>query len=205
MTFFSTDFNAATGEGQGAPGDSGGGVFIKSGGTWELAGTILYIGEHSGQPQYKIAAAGNLTYMADLSVYRDQIINLRSVTDVDEDNIPDDWEYEQTGSAKGVSAEVDEDGDSMTGYEEYLADTDPTDGDSIFRMDSFSVSVDQTVTFNGSMARQYQLFYTTNNLAVSNLIWTAHGNPVWGTGTGSSITVTNAAPAVFYRLRVTLP
>ncbi|MFA7257601.1 MAG: hypothetical protein WC047_08520 [Kiritimatiellales bacterium] len=94
----------------------------------------------------------------------------------------------------------------MTGADEYVSDTNPTNAASFFEMDAFSVSTNQKISFNGSTAWQYQLFYTTNDLADANLTWlAAHTNLVWGTGTSSSITVTNINPKAFYRLRVTLP
>jgi hypothetical protein len=73
---FSTDFTQTGGtahEAQAANGDSGGAVFIKDGGVWELAGVLFAIGTHMGQP-YETALYENLSYAADLAVYRDQII-----------------------------------------------------------------------------------------------------------------------------------
>jgi hypothetical protein len=74
---FETTFNNFVGnssEAQAAAGDSGGAVFYKNGGTWELAGMMAAIGGFSGQPQ--AAVFGNLTYSADLSFYRSQIVTI---------------------------------------------------------------------------------------------------------------------------------
>ena len=74
---FETTFNDILGnssEAQAAPGDSGGAVFYKNGGTWELAGMIASIGAFSGQPG--AAVFGNVTYSADLSFYRSQIVTI---------------------------------------------------------------------------------------------------------------------------------
>lgn len=60
-------------EAQAATGDSGGGVFFKNGSNWELAGIMLAVAGYSGQPA-NTAVFGNVTYVADLSYYRPQIL-----------------------------------------------------------------------------------------------------------------------------------
>ena len=56
-------------------GDSGGAVFIKINGTWELAGIILAIGapDSYGDQPSGIAAYGGYTFFADLRGYASQI------------------------------------------------------------------------------------------------------------------------------------
>jgi hypothetical protein len=74
-----------------------------------------------------------------------------------------------------ILASTDQDGDGVIGTDEYIADTNPTNPASF-------------------------------GLADTNLIWVvANTNKVWGAGTNSSITVTNADEKAFYRLRVSLP
>ncbi|MBI2826487.1 MAG: Ig-like domain-containing protein, partial [Planctomycetia bacterium] len=73
---FTTSFTANTpNEAQGASGDSGGAVFHKnaSTGNWELVGVMFAISTYAGQP-FGTSVFGNTTYIADLSVYRDQIL-----------------------------------------------------------------------------------------------------------------------------------
>lgn len=60
-------------EAMGSTGDSGGGVFYKNGSTWELAGIMSAIGTIGGQPS-NTSVFTNVTYAADLSVYRDSIV-----------------------------------------------------------------------------------------------------------------------------------
>ena len=79
-----SEFNAdgLPNEAQAVVGDSGGGVFIKNGSTWELAGMTDAVGGYSGQPDVSITPIyGDVTAMSDLSYYRDQII---SITDIPE-------------------------------------------------------------------------------------------------------------------------
>lgn len=70
------DFDKTGGAGddefQGATGDSGGALFWKNGGDWELAGMMMTTGRYSGQPGLT-AVYGNTTYSADLAQYHDQI------------------------------------------------------------------------------------------------------------------------------------
>lgn len=74
ITDFDNSFPSST-EAQAASGDSGGAVFHKTGSTWELSGLMLAVGGYSGQPDPATHAVfGNLTYAADLSFYRPQIM-----------------------------------------------------------------------------------------------------------------------------------
>jgi hypothetical protein len=65
-------------EAQGAPGDSGGALFAKQGSTWELAGILFVIGIYEGQAANS-ALYGNSTGAADLSFYRDDIMQITAV------------------------------------------------------------------------------------------------------------------------------
>lgn len=62
-------------EAQAAYGDSGGAVFSKNGSAWELSGLMLAVAGYSGQPDPRFNTVfGNVTYAADLSFYRPQIM-----------------------------------------------------------------------------------------------------------------------------------
>ena len=76
---FRTSFSASGTplEAQGALGDSGGAVFARSDGRWKLAGLILAVERHPGQP-LEMAVIGNRTTAADLAYYRPQIESLWS-------------------------------------------------------------------------------------------------------------------------------
>ncbi len=71
---FRTVFSAGiSGEAQGAAGDSGGGVFVKNGSQWELAGIMVATLTSAGQPG-RSAVFGNETLIADVATYRNQIL-----------------------------------------------------------------------------------------------------------------------------------
>ena len=191
-SFLSIYDSGTTGSAYAQTYDSGSGVFTDG----KLAGITFNIGTYGGE---------SVTVAADLSAYYTQITNTVQITDVDEDGIPDEWEYEQSGSATGVSASTDQDGDGAIGTDEYIADTDPTDSNAVWQASGdFSVT-NQTFTFDGSTARKYQVLYTTNDLADPGLTWISNGVPVWGEGADMEIVVTNTEDTVFYRVWVTLP
>ncbi len=77
---FATSFSRSgtADECQAANGDSGGAVFIKNAETWELAGVMHSIGVFAEQVGglAETALYGNLTYAADLSKYRTQILDI---------------------------------------------------------------------------------------------------------------------------------
>ena len=203
---FQTTFDASGGsnECQAATFDSGGGVFYKNGSEWELAGIILTVAGYSGQPASR-SVYGNKTYMADISYYRDQITNQIVNFDSDIDGLPDWWENEYGDSATGMVASADSDGDGFTNLEEWYSDSNPTNDTLFFDNTGTLTQTNQTFFFTGSTNRQYQVFYTTNDLADPGLEWIAHGSPVFGTGSNTTIAVTNTEDTVFYRVWVTLP
>jgi hypothetical protein len=74
-TAFSNDPTAIPNEAQGAPGDSGGGVFFFNGLNWELSGIMLAVGTLNGQPA-ETAVFGDQTFIADIATYRSQITSI---------------------------------------------------------------------------------------------------------------------------------
>lgn len=71
------DPSTSTNEAQVVSGDSGGAVFVKQAGKWNLAGIIIAQGLLPNQPGGSTTAAFyNTSYFADLSFYRPQIVAL---------------------------------------------------------------------------------------------------------------------------------
>lgn len=58
-----------------------------------------------------------------------QLDSIAPAADRDADGLPDAWEIEQTGGLMALGRNGDADGDSQSDYEEYLAATDPMDGE----------------------------------------------------------------------------
>ena len=69
-------------EAQAVPGDSGGAMFLKRNGQWQLAGVMFAVSVYPGQNYYSSAVFGQATYGVDISYYRpqlDAILNAPSV------------------------------------------------------------------------------------------------------------------------------
>ncbi len=96
------DPSATADEAAGADGDSGGGVFIKVGSDWYLAGTIFAVSLYIDQP-VATSIYDNKLFAADLSFYRDDILAV----------------IEQKSCSDGL----DDDGD---GFADYPADPECT-------------------------------------------------------------------------------
>ena len=78
------------------------------------------------------------------------------------------------------SSNADYDGDGMTTYEEYLADTDPATNGSVLTITGSYSTVDHQIrlVFPQSTGRYYQLHYSTNlfqGVMISNLGWGVPG------------------------------
>jgi len=73
---FTTVFkkNATPSPAQAAVGDSGGAVFVKVNGVWNLAGVMFAVDTYIGQPA-STSLYGNHTFAADLPTYRAQIVS----------------------------------------------------------------------------------------------------------------------------------
>ena len=69
------DSGVSVDEAQSANGDSGGAAFVMEGSQWKLAGIIYAIGTYVDQPA-ATSLYGQITYSADLSVYREQILEI---------------------------------------------------------------------------------------------------------------------------------
>jgi hypothetical protein len=115
--------------------------------------------------------------------------------------------YSLVTNANYAAAELtDTDKDGYMAWQEYVADTDPTNAASRFRIVAVSNLPPWRVYFEGSsLGRQYTMHWTTNLVSA---VWTNDPSQqaVWGHGGVDALTDTNAAVQTkFYRLEVTIP
>jgi len=125
--------------------------------------------------------------------------------DTDTDGIPDAWEYSHTNSLAILNG-GDADGDDMTDYEEYLADTDPFDAGDYLHITDFQISGGTNyVTWPVKTTRQYTLQHAA---ALSNgMNWATTSAPFIPT---SGPDVTEIVPGAtetnrFYRVQAEPP
>ncbi|MFH0907483.1 MAG: right-handed parallel beta-helix repeat-containing protein [bacterium] len=129
------------------------------------------------------------------------------VLDADGDGLPDAWETLYFGGATGANAAEDNDLDGFGNLEEYLAGTDPTDGNSRLRLISGedAGAPGFVVRWSSASNREYTIVRTTN------LLMNGEGFTPLGTGipgTPPENVYTDATAGVdnrFYRVGVVVP
>ena len=138
-------------------------------------------------------------------------IQVRKIADVDSDadGIPDWWMLAYFNHATGQVgdnslANQDADGDGMSNLQEFLAGTNPTDANSVFRITNISiVGNDIAVTWTTQPNKTNQLENSTTGPA-TNATWLSVGALTVGTGSPVTQTDFGAAtnPPSFYRVRL---
>lgn len=130
------------------------------------------------------------------------------VTDTDGDGIPDSWEQAYFGHPTGAVAGADIDSDGATTWEEYIADTHPTNSLSVFT-NRIVQAMGQGVMMlmipaPTTNSRVYDAWYSTNLLEGQ---WTSLNYDVPGLPNGAemSLWVTNVTDGASYRTGVKLP
>lgn len=93
--------------------------------------------------------------------------------------IPNHWTFRHYGDLVGAPADADGDGDEQTTFEEFLADTQPTNAASFFHA-GIDSAAPPALAWTGAFGRQYEVIYQTNLLAGSP--WTVLTNLPPGTG-----------------------
>ncbi len=126
------------------------------------------------------------------------------------DGIPDGWRRQYfggDGTATNVTscASGDADHDGVSNYNEYVADTTPTNALSYFKIRSATNIAGFKAYYQSSASRKYSLYYTTN-LATGVWYSISSQTNIPGSGGVDSLNDTNAGSAPrFYRIGVQLP
>ncbi|MBP7830527.1 MAG: DUF11 domain-containing protein [Kiritimatiellae bacterium] len=111
--------------------------------------------------------------------------------------------YQLTNETWDAEAMKDGDDDGMAAWEEFLADTDPTDPDSFFAVIQLAGEADRSITFVSSTARVYAVYCTADISEGGEWDVLVQAQP--GAGRLTTVSDTNPAPARVYRVGVSVP
>ncbi|WP_372807683.1 choice-of-anchor Q domain-containing protein, partial [Pontiella sp.] len=131
---------------------------------------------------------------------------INAASDTDGDGMLDEWEVEYGYSP--IAAEnglADSDGDGIADADESIADTDPFDTNSLFRITAFaSASGTNQIIATASARRQYSLLVSTN---LTTGGWTVDSNQLDRAGSADGVEFHHMPETdpLFYRVRVSVP
>lgn len=182
-------------------------------GVYTSAGAGLYDnwatrwqGSHTvGVDWYNCSSAHSQALNANQKAYAAWALWCALAADLDRDGLPDEWEGDYGGKHLFHGGNHDFDIDGMTDWEEFVANTVPTNPASQFAILSLAATNNCcTIAFLSSAARIYELRSSDN---LKNNLWPVVGNLTNQAGTGAmmSLTDTDTAPFRAYRLVVSLP
>ncbi len=124
------------------------------------------------------------------------------ITDTDLDGIPAYWESLYFNGATNALPDADDDKDGMSNRDEYLALTEPTASNSVFKIAFTQTGTLNGIGFTSHVARLYNLAFTTNLIQGQ---WSNLPPARLPEGELSILYHTNAANSGFYRIRVSTP
>jgi lysophospholipase L1-like esterase len=104
-----------------------------------------------------------------------------------------------------AAATNDTDGDGVLTWQEYVADTDPTNRLSFLSVLAITNTPPWTVYFESSTGRLYGLQISTNLCRSDGWDWVEGQTNRWGSGTVTTLTHGIVATNGFYRLKVSVP
>jgi hypothetical protein len=118
--------------------------------------------------------------------------------DADADGLPDWWETQYGVDATSMERDGHLDSDGFTNYEEWLADTVPTNGASFREITDYSTATN--LTFSSSSSRKYQVQYHTD-LLDTNMAWQTEVDWFEGSNSQTVQSVSTSTSNRFYRVR----
>ncbi|MEM7395218.1 MAG: proprotein convertase P-domain-containing protein [Verrucomicrobiota bacterium] len=123
--------------------------------------------------------------------------------DTDADGLPDAWELQYFGNLS-AGPDDDPDNDGHSNLEEFMADTDPGNSASVFKLE-LNRSPDhqmQKLLFNGSVNRMYTVQWRASLMQGQ---WQDLLSDIQGVGPAQEVDIASQNSAGYYRIRVRLP
>ena len=129
------------------------------------------------------------------------------LNDTDGDTMPDGWETAfSLNPINADDAAIDSDNDGVRNRDEWIANTDPSDSNSWFRIINISSTTERVVYFPSSDSRVYTLEWTRD--LQDQHAWTNVPNQTGILGVGgmdSMIDSNESLDPIYYRIKPTLP
>ena len=115
------------------------------------------------------------------------------------DGLPDDWQSLYWGGdpLKWPAPNVDSDGDGATNLQEFLAGTDPTDPQSVLRVQLLSTGQGTQLGWNSQPGLMYQV-QVSQTLGAGS--WTSVGTPRFAPGMTDSTLLNGTSSTAYYRV-----
>jgi len=175
--------------------DAGTNAFLLMSSNW----TASITNDYDGLPR-PLDGNGDGLAKFDIGAYE----TILASADSNGDGIPDGWTLRfGLNPTDPTVGSGNPDNDPHTTDQEWLADTDPTNALSYFRIETISNSLPTAVQFLSSSNRLYTLLRAGG---VTNTFGPVPGREnIPGTGSMQTLTDTNGAAEVFYRIGVRLP
>ncbi len=123
-----------------------------------------------------------------------------------QDGLDDAWQVRYFGvNNPQAGPDADPDGEGVSNYKEFIADTNPTNALSFFHILNIAHAAGFSVFFQSSADRKYTLYYATN---LASSAWTNIPSQTEIPGSGGVGVLTDPSPAGryrYYRVGVRLP
>ena len=156
--------------------------------------------------QYTYNDGSNLAVVVkvDIAASATTAVGIQPSTAAPATNGTPSWWLVQHGLPANAAGEEYDEGDGIPAWQEYIADTNPTNSDSWFRVAGAANLPPWSLSFDSSSNRRYRVLGCSN---LSEGIWTAVPDQDSRTGAGGpdSMQISNPVPYRIYRLAVAVP